>query len=290
MKYQFCFRFLPPGPTNNTTKLHPMIWDGGLVVALLSENNLWWGMLDTKTIVTVSTCAWFREAVIRSGLCTMCDQSLSVFCLGNPVACDRHVVIGWTLAWSMGAVQSCLCSLSHIHVARDLPATPWESLQWTIQVNFCSAYQSRDPDAAMPIGICESWPLIWILTRIFVPSTQCWWCVLFWQWQYVELQVENVLGNVSFVFASRQGTSPVPVGMDDITITEGLCAMTSGKIFFNPWSLRLDEKMEVTGSNTWWRSAMIHGAKYTVICHKTSWWSHLESLGNIMLNFRKLCI
>ena len=34
----FVFEFLPPGPTSNITKLHPMIWDGGLM-ALLAENN-----------------------------------------------------------------------------------------------------------------------------------------------------------------------------------------------------------------------------------------------------------
>ena len=38
-------------------------------------------------------------------------------------------------------------------------AAPCESLQWAIWVNCCSADQSRDPDAAMPIGICESWLL-----------------------------------------------------------------------------------------------------------------------------------
>ena len=27
----FVFEFLPPGPISNITKLHPMIWDGGLM-------------------------------------------------------------------------------------------------------------------------------------------------------------------------------------------------------------------------------------------------------------------
>ena len=117
-----------------------MIWDGGLVA-----------------LPTVSTCAWFRETKMRRGLCTMCDQSQRDLCLGGSVARDRHVVIGWTLAGSAGPVQSCLCSLSHINVTRAFSAAPCESLQWAIQVNCCSAEQSRDPDAAMPIGICESW-------------------------------------------------------------------------------------------------------------------------------------
>ena len=58
-----------------------------------------------------------------------------------PRACDRHVVIGRTLAGSMGAVQSRLYSLSHIHVTCGLSAAPCESLCWAIYVNFCSAYQ-----------------------------------------------------------------------------------------------------------------------------------------------------
>ena len=96
---------------------------------------------------------------MRRGLCTLYDQSPSALCLGNPVARDLHVVIGRTLAGSTRAVQSCLCSLSPINVARGLSAASCESLQWAIWVNHCSAYQSRDPDAAMPIGICESWLL-----------------------------------------------------------------------------------------------------------------------------------
>ena len=94
---------------------------------------------------------------MRRGLCTLYDQSPSALCLGNPVARDLHVVIGRTLAGSTRAVQSCLCSLSHINVARGLSAASCESLQWAIWVNHCSAHQSRDPDAAMPIRICESW-------------------------------------------------------------------------------------------------------------------------------------
>ena len=41
-------------------------------------------------------------------------KSPSTLCLGNPVARDLHVVIGRTLAGSTRAVQSCLCSLSHV--------------------------------------------------------------------------------------------------------------------------------------------------------------------------------
>ena len=74
---------------------------------------VWW-LCWHRTIFTVSTCAWFRETVIRRGLCTMYDQSPSALCLSDPVARDRHAAIGPTLAGSMGAVQSCLCSLIHI--------------------------------------------------------------------------------------------------------------------------------------------------------------------------------
>ena len=97
---------------------------------------------------------------MRRGLCTMCDQSPSDLCLGDSVARDRHVVIGWTQAWSAGPVQSCLSSLSHSHVTRDFSGAPCQSLQWAIYVNSCSADQPRDPNAAMPIGICESWLLL----------------------------------------------------------------------------------------------------------------------------------
>ena len=55
---------------------------------------------------------------MRRGLCTLYDQSPSALRFGNPVACDLHVVIGRTLAGSTRAVQSCLCSLRHINVAR----------------------------------------------------------------------------------------------------------------------------------------------------------------------------
>ena len=69
--------------------------------------------------------AGFLEIKMRRGLCTMCDQSPSDLCLGDSVARDRHVVIGWTLARLAGAVQSCLCSLSHINdVTRDFSAAP----------------------------------------------------------------------------------------------------------------------------------------------------------------------
>ena len=37
---------------------------------------------------------------MRGGLCTMYEQSPSNLCLGDPVARDRHVVIGGTLARS----------------------------------------------------------------------------------------------------------------------------------------------------------------------------------------------
>ena len=88
-----------------------MIWDGDLM-ALLAKNNF-----DkeyyTKTIFTVSTCAWFRETVMRRGLCTLYDQSPSALCLGNPVARDLHVVIGRTLA-GRRALSNHVCAHSVI--------------------------------------------------------------------------------------------------------------------------------------------------------------------------------
>ena len=68
----------------------------------------WWGV----------AYAWFRETVMRRGLCTLYDQSPSALRFGNPVARDLHVLIGRTLAGSTRAVQSCLCSLRHVNVAR----------------------------------------------------------------------------------------------------------------------------------------------------------------------------
>ena len=56
----------------------------------------------------------------------------AIKCMRDSVARDRRVIIGWTLSWSAGPVQSCLCSLSHSHVTRDFSATPCESLHWAI--------------------------------------------------------------------------------------------------------------------------------------------------------------
>ena len=64
---------------------------------------------------------------MRRGLCTLHDQSPSALCLGNPVARDLRVVIGRTLAGSTRVVQSCLCSPSHVNVARGLSAASCES-------------------------------------------------------------------------------------------------------------------------------------------------------------------
>ena len=61
-----------------------MIWDGGLL-ALLAKNNFDEEYSETKAF-TVSTCAWFRETVMRRGLFTMCDQSPSALFLDDPVA------------------------------------------------------------------------------------------------------------------------------------------------------------------------------------------------------------
>ena len=86
------FELLPPGPISNITTLHPMIWDGDLM-ALLAQNNFD-KKYYTKTIFTVSTCAWFRETVMRRGLCTLHDQSPSALC--------------WVIRWHV----TCMLSLA----------------------------------------------------------------------------------------------------------------------------------------------------------------------------------
>ena len=104
---------------------------------------------------------------MRRGLCTMCDQSPSDFCLGDSVARDRYVVIGWTLARSAGTVQSCLCSPTHIHVTRDFSAA-------------CSE-QSRST-SVLPINHLQCWKFSWKSYRTVGPvsgkSFRSYWEVL----------------------------------------------------------------------------------------------------------------
>ena len=117
IKYHFCFRFFATMANQQHYKTSPydMGWRFGGSVGI---EQFWWRIFDKNNIhqFTVSIYAKFRETVMWHGLGTMCDQSPSTLCLGDPVAWYRHVVIGWTLARSTGAVQSCLYSLSHIHV------------------------------------------------------------------------------------------------------------------------------------------------------------------------------
>ena len=148
---------MPPGPTSNIPNFS--LWYGMVVWWLCWHRTILMRNIKQKQYSQFPPLydfgkPWWGVA------CTMYDQAPSAPCLGDPVACDRHVVIGRTLAGSMDAVQSRLYSLSHIHVTCGLSAAPCESLCWAIYVNFCSAYQSRYPDAALPIGICESWLFI----------------------------------------------------------------------------------------------------------------------------------
>ena len=133
IKYHCCFRFFSNWTDQQHYKTSPydMGWCFGGSVGI---EPFWWIILDKNNIHSfhLCTCAWFRETKMRRGLCTMGDQSPSDLCLGDSVARDRHVVIGWTLAQLAGPVQSCFCSLSHSHVTRDFSAAPCESLQWAI--------------------------------------------------------------------------------------------------------------------------------------------------------------
>ena len=123
-----------------------MIWDGGLVT-LLAQNNFD-EEYSTKTIFTVSMYSWYRETVMRRGLCTMCDQSLSALCL-----CNRWQVTGmlslaghWQgrQALSNHVCAHSLISMSHMiclqHLARAC------SEQYIGQLLFClSITWSRCP-------------------------------------------------------------------------------------------------------------------------------------------------
>ena len=88
----------------------------------------------------------------------MCDQSLSDLCQGDPVARHRHVVIGWSLALSTGAVQSCLCSLNHIMIClQHLAELAVSNLG---QLLFClSITWSRCRNAYRDLWIMTIWPV-----------------------------------------------------------------------------------------------------------------------------------
>ena len=101
-KCNFCFQFFATwvNQKHYTNSSYDM---GGWFDGSAGIEQFWW---LNKTILAVSTCAWFRETVMRRGLYTMYGQSPS---LSDPVQRGRHVVIGPTLAGSTGVVQSCLC-------------------------------------------------------------------------------------------------------------------------------------------------------------------------------------
>ena len=131
---------------------------GWLFDGSVSTEQFWWGILDKNNIHSFHLCMISRkrdEAWPVYLVWPISERFMLRWSGGKWPACCHWLNTGKV----DGPVQSCLFLLSHIHVTCGLSATPCESLQWVIEVNFCSAYQSRDPDATMPFGICESWLL-----------------------------------------------------------------------------------------------------------------------------------